>query len=413
MPRLIFALATLLLSSIAGAEINIRDFGATPDDKTDDTQAIVAALAACAKAGGGSVYVPSGTYIISRQGRETPILELPSNTTIRGDGAASILKFDAKVNQTNFWRMIGASLTDARNVTIRDLHLDGSSTHLKYEPGMGEQDHGVFFGRKDGNIQSITVRDCLIENFGGDCVSISMGCRNVSVVNVTVRNFLRQGIQLAGDLKARGYLVTGCQDLEGEVTPMGSTIHVEHARGLTNVILTNNRCLHSLMAGGVDGLVIRDNVIDGLVVCNTDTNTIFAGNIVRGDAKDDRPLALARFGYADGLVIKDNLFIGRGGNQSGIYVWGGSRYNPEPSKNVQLVDNQVRVAKESINLNGVRGGIIRDNLCQVAAGQTDLIQKRCEAVTVVSRPTVAAPASTQPSTRPAELAPEKDGAGAK
>ena len=213
-------LGLLAPALVARAEVNVRDFGATPDDGTDDTKAIVAALAACAKAGGGSVYVPAGTYLVSRQGKENPVLEVPSNTTVRGDGAASVLKFDPRVNQSNFWRMIGASQTDARNVTIRDLHLDGSNEHLKYEPGMPEQDHGVFFGRQDGKIENVTVRDCLVENFGGDCVSISMGCRNVTVRDVAVRNFLRQGIQLAGDARARDYLVTGCQDLEGNVTPM-------------------------------------------------------------------------------------------------------------------------------------------------------------------------------------------------
>src|SRR5206468_2991502 len=105
---------------------------------------------------------------------------------------------------------------------------------------------------------------------------------NVTISGVTVRNFLRQGIQLAGDERARDYLVTGCQDLEGDVQPMGSTIHVEHARGLSHVTLTDNRCRHSLMAGGVDGLIVRGNQIDGIVICNSNANAVIEGNLIRG-----------------------------------------------------------------------------------------------------------------------------------
>ena len=42
---------------------NIRHYGATGDGVTSDTKAIGKAIAACAAAGGGTVYVPSGTFV--------------------------------------------------------------------------------------------------------------------------------------------------------------------------------------------------------------------------------------------------------------------------------------------------------------------------------------------------------------
>ncbi len=42
---------------------NIRDFGATGDGKTLDTDAINKAIAAAAAAGGGTVEFPAGTYL--------------------------------------------------------------------------------------------------------------------------------------------------------------------------------------------------------------------------------------------------------------------------------------------------------------------------------------------------------------
>ena len=186
---------------------DIQNYGATANDDTDDTAAILKTLSACEEAGGGEVFVPAGVYFVSRQGAESPILELPSNATLLGEGAASILKFDPRVNESNFWRMLGAGSKDCNNVTIRDLHLDGSNTFKSYKPGKTpEHNHGVFFYCKDGVIENVTVRDCLIENFSGDCIGLGPGCRNITIRDVTVKNFVRQGIQMAGGNGARDYL---------------------------------------------------------------------------------------------------------------------------------------------------------------------------------------------------------------
>lgn len=52
-------------SMIKGATHNILDYGAVGDGTTDDTAAIQAALDAAGAAGGGEVYVPAGSYVVS------------------------------------------------------------------------------------------------------------------------------------------------------------------------------------------------------------------------------------------------------------------------------------------------------------------------------------------------------------
>lgn len=59
---------------------DIEDFGATPNDETDDGWAIAAALAAAKANGGGVVRVPRGRF---RCGR---LLELPPHTLLKGEG---------------------------------------------------------------------------------------------------------------------------------------------------------------------------------------------------------------------------------------------------------------------------------------------------------------------------------------
>ncbi len=53
---------TAALPVIPDAKFNLKDFGAVGDYKADDTQAFKNAVAAIAKAGGGHLIVPAGTY---------------------------------------------------------------------------------------------------------------------------------------------------------------------------------------------------------------------------------------------------------------------------------------------------------------------------------------------------------------
>jgi len=365
----------VLISLSARAEVfNITDFGATANDATDDTSAIEDALTACGKAGGGTVFIPAGTFIISRHGPESPILEVPANTTLKGEGTASIIKFDDAVNKGNFWRMIGAPVaTGTKNVHIRDLHLDGSNTHPKYVKGKTpEHNSGLWFYNKKHVIENVTVTNVFVENFSGDCMAFSYNCRGITVRDCTLRNFVRQGIQMGGSEGSRDYLVTGCRDLEHSVQPGGSTIHVEHARGLKNVIIENNQCRKSILAGGVEGMIIRGNTIDGRLVGNGNTNLVIHDNIINSDGKAGSTVQL---GYTKGLVFRGNIIKGDKQSPVGLYIWGNSRYNDQPGENVIISDNRISGKETGISLNGTKTVRIHGN---VITAPKALIFKRTE-----------------------------------
>ena len=356
----LFLTAWMLCPSLSAKEFNITEYGATANDDTDDSTAIEKTLSACGKAGGGTVFIPAGTFILSRRNNETPILEVPPNTTIRGEGAASILKFDSKVNQSNFWRMIGAPVDGGtKNVVIRDLHLDGSNTHPKYVKGeTPEHNAGLWFYNKNHVIENVTVMNVLAENFSGDCMAFSYNCRAITVRDCTLRNFVRQGIQMGGSPGSRDYLVTGCRDLEHSVQPGGSTIHVEHARGLKNVIIQNNQCRKSILAGGVEGMIIRGNTVTGRIVGNSNTNLVIHSNIVKALPKAS---AVVQLGYTKGLVFRGNIVEGAKESTIGLYVWGNSRYNKQPGEDVTISDNQISGAETAISLNGTKNVRIYGN----------------------------------------------------
>lgn len=364
----------ILSCGVSAAEFDITQFGATPNDQTDDTGAIEDALAACGEAGGGTVSIPAGTFLLSRRNNESPILEIPSDTSLRGEGAASILKFDPRVNQSNFWRMIGAPVaTGAKNIVIRDLYLDGSNVHPRYVKGeTPEHNAGLWFYNREHRIENVTVMNVLAENFSGDCLAFSYNCSGITIRDCTVRNFLRQGIQLGGSPGARDYLVTGCRDLEHTVQPGGSTIHVEHARGLKNVIIENNQCRQSILAGGVEGMIIRGNTIEGRLVGNGNTNLIIQDNVIRAGSKGG---SVVQLGYTKGLIFRGNIVTGSAECPIGLYIWGNSRYNSQPGEDVTVAENQITAAETAISLNGARNVRIHGNM--LTAPQS-LLQKRTE-----------------------------------
>lgn len=77
----------LLTAAVVRATLpvfNPLDFGAVPDGRTNNTAAFAKVMAACAKAGGGTVWVPAGKYL-------TGSIELVDNLTLHLDSGAELL----------------------------------------------------------------------------------------------------------------------------------------------------------------------------------------------------------------------------------------------------------------------------------------------------------------------------------
>jgi polygalacturonase len=86
-PVLAAALLCSALSAVAQTHtspvFNILDYGAKPDGSTSSTNAIRAAIKDCAKAGGGTVWIPAGTFV-------TGSIEMVSNLTLHIDSGATL-----------------------------------------------------------------------------------------------------------------------------------------------------------------------------------------------------------------------------------------------------------------------------------------------------------------------------------
>lgn len=79
--------SSIIGTSLLGGVINVKDFGAIPNDDKSDSEAIQKAIIKAEKQGGGTVYVPSGTYLINK-----PIQIHKNGIIFTGDGYGTVLK---------------------------------------------------------------------------------------------------------------------------------------------------------------------------------------------------------------------------------------------------------------------------------------------------------------------------------
>ncbi|WP_263263473.1 glycosyl hydrolase family 28-related protein [Pseudomonas sp. RIT-PI-S] len=108
---------------------NVLDFGAKGDGVTDDSHAIQLAINAAFTAGGGEVYVPQGTYLVTGPNADGGCITLKSNVTLSGAGAGqTTLKLADGSSAVD-----GIVRTSAQHNTldakVADLTLDGNQAH--------------------------------------------------------------------------------------------------------------------------------------------------------------------------------------------------------------------------------------------------------------------------------------------
>src|SRR6185437_14570766 len=134
---------------------NVVDYGADPTGVTNWTSAITAAIAAAQAAGGGIVYFPQGTYLVSST------ITIPANSISlmgAGAGAAKIQSAPTVIAPSVFQTTSGVSY-----VTISQLGFFGNSVNPTPSPNAPSVI--VYNGGVDNK-----VFNCYFTGNTGDCV---------------------------------------------------------------------------------------------------------------------------------------------------------------------------------------------------------------------------------------------------
>jgi Ca2+-binding RTX toxin-like protein len=143
---------------------NVKDFLAKGNGTTDDTLAIQRAIDDAAKAGGGQVYVPAGTYIVS--GRDEPgdgCLMLKNNVELYGAGMGKTIIKVADGSDTKITGVIRSAYGEQNHdFGVSDLTIDGNRAHTTgkidgwfngYIPGKVGHDSNV-------TLDAVEIKNC-------------------------------------------------------------------------------------------------------------------------------------------------------------------------------------------------------------------------------------------------------------
>lgn len=174
--------------------VSVKDFGAVGDGVTNDTAAILLAVAALKAAGGGTLLFPAGTYLI------TAAITFDGTVDIwfKGQGWASIIKTTtAGVICIDLGSSSADSTSDTRVMDLLVLGAAGTS-------------HGIRMQR----LHSARVENVRIRNCGGDGLLYN-GCYASYIDRVYSNNNTGTGIKCVA-LAAAGndhIEITGCRAL--------------------------------------------------------------------------------------------------------------------------------------------------------------------------------------------------------
>lgn len=292
---------------------NVLNYGAVADDTSDDTQAIQKALDAAHQAGGGRVYIPQGTYIVSGTGDASDgAIRVYSNTELYGDG---IGQTEIKVADGYNKKITGVIRTPVNeiteNVVIRDLTINGNNT--------GEID-GIMTGVLPGSDKFDNY--ILIENVEIHSVTRIAFNPHEQTQNITIRNS-----------------VAHHNGWDGFIADF-----VSHGVYENNIAYSNGRHGFNVVTHSHDFILRGNKAYD-----NTESGIV----VQRGQGSPDSPNVhdFSNSANEEILVINNDVY------DNGIYG-----ILLKMTRNSQVIDNHIYDnAKEGIKLEGSDRNIITQN----------------------------------------------------
>jgi hypothetical protein len=256
--------STFVRARQLGGFYNVAVYGAAGDGVTDDTDAVLAAVAAAVAGGGGLVWVPPAMNCLVSQ-----IIQLGSGVELAGGGCfTSSITANAAVSASNWaaspggWPAVIAGVA-ANNCGVRDLDVNANGTSTSGIVMLGGQ--------------SVYIRDCYIAGavghsgahfFGtesGSLPAVQQGVMTGNIVEGCLYNYAFDGNDI-------GCVMTG----NVSINPLASHFSLDGGSGLAVIPGQGNSCTGNAGYGGTNGSAGNG------VYCRLEQDAVITGNVVTG-----------------------------------------------------------------------------------------------------------------------------------
>lgn len=277
--------------------VNAKWFGAKGDGLSDDRPFLQAAVNYLVSKGGGTLYIPKGTYIVTGDIRlSTAGPDKGTGYTIKGEIGTVIKKAASFAADGYIFQF-----RHTKNVAVESITFTGKAT-IPDKIAFGDNGIGFF------SAAECRVSDCTFNNFGDGSIKVSSAGINDPHTTIESRRII-----------VTDNIFYNC--IQTSTTPGGSAEYI-----FTNNILTHSRTKFATRYPGA-------------------TSLIFSGNILDSMNNDIAPLEIS--GY-ENYIVTDNII--RNFRKSAISIYNNSR-----SKNSLEAKNAI--ISRNIICNG--GGGIR------------------------------------------------------
>ena len=282
-------------SAAASPTVNVKDHDARGDGSTDDTAALQAAVGAVAGTG-GTVWVPSGVYMIDASRG----VALQSQMTLRLESGAVLRAIPNALDHSFVVLVKGVE-----SVNITGGAIEGE--RLTHRGTTGEWGNGI----EIRNSKKITIDRVSVRNCWGDGFYISNKSETIRVSHVLVDRNRRQGLTITS---ATDVIVSESVFRNTSGTAPESGIDVEPNQGETVANCQVVDCLFIANAGGGLQVGVAQRHTGHAFV----TGFLAEGNTFLKNGPNLPPTYTIQVAGCEGAIIRNNQLRGNQGIGIGV-----------------------------------------------------------------------------------------------
>jgi hypothetical protein len=285
------------------------------DGITDDITAINACVDYLVSKGGGVLFFPYGTTLVSSN------VKIRDNITYQGTGWGSIIKAHAS-SKDNVMGHFGPDYDfDIQNPVIRDLCVDGNSSNVSYNTyNAGATDDAYQNGIRMHRWKNALIENVRVQNATFNGISCYNGCHGSKIINNYVSNIGKSTDPANGYYSYNGIFLEWFGDnieisdnIVTECRQVGIVAQIADTGGMAKVGIRRNRVFLTQS----EGILVRDQsanctgILDDFWIEDNLVQQSCLGNTTAGIRVERNTPGKWAFDFkVKGNKVKDSSFIG-------------------------------------------------------------------------------------------------------